>query len=58
MRLPGLLIIIISLITPLYWYVGWIAGPNGTAMFSQYIGSVAIISMAISQMLSTRIVGL
>ena len=58
MRILGLLIIAISLITPLYWYAGWIAGPNGSAMFSQYIGSIAVISMAISQMLSTRIRGL
>lgn len=58
MRPIGLIIIAASLLTPLYWYIGWIAGPNGSTMFSQYIGSVAIIAMAISQLLSTRISGL
>lgn len=58
MRPFGIILIIAALLTPLYWYVGWIAGPNGSAMFSQYIGSVSIITMGISMMLSTRIMGL
>lgn len=58
MRPLGILIILACLLTPLYWYAGWIMGPDGSAMFSQYIGSVAIIAMALSQMLSTRIAGL
>lgn len=58
MRPVGIIIIAALLLAPLYWYLGWIAGPNGSAMFSQYIGSVAIIAMAISQLLSTRITGL
>lgn len=58
MRPIGIFLIIAALLVPLYWYVGWIAGPDGSAMFSQYIGSVSIIAMGISMMLSTRIMGL
>lgn len=58
MRPIGIILIIAALLVPLYWYVGWIAGPNGSAQFSQYIGSVSIIAMGISMMLSTRIIGL
>lgn len=58
MRPIGIILIVAALLAPLYWYVGLIAGPNGSAMFSQYIGSVSIIAMAISMMLSTRIMGL
>lgn len=54
----GIFMIVAALLCPLFWYVNDIAGPNGSAMFSQYIGSVAIISMAVTQMLSTRIRGL
>lgn len=58
MRPIGIFLIIAALLVPLYWYVGWIAGPDGSTMFSQYIGSVSIIAMGISMMLSTRIMGL
>ena len=58
MRPFGMILIIAALLAPLIWYVEWIMGPNGSAMFSQYIGSVAIIAMAITQLLSTRIAGL
>lgn len=54
MRPVGILLILVAIFTPLIWYAEWIAGRDGTAMFSQYIGSVAIIAMAITQLLSTR----
>lgn len=54
MRPLGILLILAAIFAPLIWYAEWILGRDGTAMFSQYIGSVAIISMAITQLLSTR----
>lgn len=54
MRPFGIVLILAALLAPLIWYAEWIAGRDGTAMFSQYIGSVAIIAMAIAQLLSTR----
>ncbi len=58
MRIPGLLLIFISVLLPLYWYSAlWTSYPNG-ALLSQYIGSVALITMAYSQLLATRANGL
>lgn len=54
MRPFGIILILAAIFAPLIWYAEWIAGRDGTAMFSQYIGSVAIIAMAITQLLSTR----
>ncbi len=54
MRPFGILLILAAILTPLYWYAEWIIGRDGTAMFSQYIASVAIIAMAITQLLATR----
>lgn len=54
MRPLGIVLILAAILAPLIWYAEWIAGRDGTAMFSQYISSVAIIAMAITQLLSTR----
>lgn len=54
MRPLGIILILAAILAPLIWYAEWIVGRDGTAMFSQYIGSVAIIAMAITQLLSTR----
>lgn len=56
MRVLGLLLIVIASVVPLYWYLPLFADYSASALISQYIGSVALILMAFSQLLATRMV--
>lgn len=53
MKRSGLLLIAVSVAVPLYWFGGlWSKDP--LAIFSQYLGSIALVVMGISQLLATR----
>ena len=54
MRLVGLLLIAIALALPLWWFVPLAAEHDAAAVFSQYLGSSALIVMAFAQLLATR----
>ncbi|MEP0518769.1 MAG: ferric reductase-like transmembrane domain-containing protein [Hyphomicrobiales bacterium] len=54
MRLFGLLIVAAALVCPLIWFVPLTAEYDSSALFSQYLGSAALIVMGISQLLATR----
>ena len=58
MRLPGLILIAAALFLPAIWFVGMTADHHPIAVFSQYVGTVAIIAMGIVQLLATRWHGL
>ena len=54
MKLQGLALIAITLLLPLIWLPG-LAGPGEQgALFSQYIGLVALYAMAIAFVIATR----
>jgi predicted ferric reductase len=53
-RFIGLLVLIVSVIVPLYWYFPLFAKHDASAILSQYIGSAALILMAFSQLFATR----
>ena len=57
MRISGLLIIVVALVVPIYWYSDLAARYSASALFSLYLGSAALIAMSVSQMLSTRVRG-
>lgn len=54
MRLFGLVVIVAALVGPLAWFVPLTAKYDTSALFSQYLGSAALIAMGLSQLLSTR----
>ena len=54
MRPLGLVVVAVALAAPLYWFVGLGARHDPIAVFSQYMGSAALIAMGISQLLATR----
>ncbi|MFK8036082.1 MAG: ferric reductase-like transmembrane domain-containing protein [Hyphomicrobiales bacterium] len=54
MRSFGLLIVIAALAGPLVWFVPLTAKYDTSALFSQYLGSAALIAMGLSQLLATR----
>ena len=58
MRLPGLILIAAALFLPAIWFAGMTADHHPIAVFSQYLGTVAIIAMGIVQLLATRWHGL
>lgn len=54
MKIIGLLIIAAALLLPWYWFSP-LAGKHGSiAVFSQYIGYVALVAMGLSQLLATK----
>lgn len=55
MRISGLLIIFFALGVPLIWFIPMSAKFDSGALFSQYLGSAALIAMGLSQLLATRI---
>ncbi len=57
-RFIGLLILISTSLIPLYWYLPLMADYSNSAILSQYIGSLALILMAFSQLFATRMPGL
>lgn len=58
MRPIGLALIAAAALLPVYWYVPLGANRDGVALFSQYLGSAALILMGINQFLATRAPGL
>lgn len=58
MRFSGLILIAAALIAPLYWFFEHAALHDPAAIFSQYLGSAALIAMGIVQLLATRMRGL
>ncbi|MEO1331690.1 MAG: ferric reductase-like transmembrane domain-containing protein, partial [Pseudomonadota bacterium] len=55
MRLVGLLLVGSALALPLLWFAPLALRENPIALFSQYLGSAALIAMGISQLLATRL---
>lgn len=55
MRSIGVLIVIVALAIPAYWF--WMLVPNrdAEALLSQYLGVTALVAMGMSQLLATRI---
>ena len=51
----GLAVVAASLAAPLIWLPGIAQGRDGVALFSQYLGMSALIAMAISQTIATRL---
>jgi predicted ferric reductase len=58
MRPVGPVLILIALITPIPWFIELSARYPDAAIFSQYLGAVALITMGFGQFLSTRLPGL
>ncbi|MGB0385584.1 MAG: ferredoxin reductase family protein [Ardenticatenaceae bacterium] len=59
MKPSGLFVIFIAVAIPLLWFVPLAASHNDSlAIMSQYLGSVALILMGITQLLATRIKGI
>ncbi|MEM7302018.1 MAG: ferric reductase-like transmembrane domain-containing protein [Pseudomonadota bacterium] len=54
----GLIVIVAAIAGPLWWFAPLAAKHDPGAMFSQYLGSTALIAMAISQLMATRVAGL
>ena len=54
MRTVGLLIIAVSLLVPLYWFVPIATTRDPGAALSQYLGVSALIAMGLSQLMATR----
>lgn len=55
LRPLGLAIVAAAIAAPLAWLPGISEGRDGVALFSQYLGMSALIAMAISQLIATRI---
>lgn len=55
LRPLGLVIVAAALATPLIWLPGIAQGRDAAALFSQYLGMSALIAMAVSQTMATRI---
>jgi len=58
LRISGILIVLIAVAVPLPWFWALAAKHDAAAIASQYIGSVALILMGLSQLLATRWIGL
>lgn len=54
MRPLGLIIVFAAILAPLYWFIPLAAKHDALAVYSQYIGVVALIAMGISQLIATR----
>lgn len=54
MRPLGLFLIAAACLTPLVWLPGIAAGKDVIALFSQYLGMLALITMAFAQVIATR----
>ena len=55
MRILGLLLVLIALVLPLVWYIPLMNQHDPIALFSQYLGSAALIAMGLSQFLAIRL---
>lgn len=54
MRFFGVVIVIIALAIPAYWFAQLAPGRDVEALFSQYLGVTALVAMGLSQLLATR----
>lgn len=54
MRIFGLALTAAALFLPLIWFIPMTAERDASAVFSQYIGSFALIAMGITQLFATR----
>ena len=57
MRPLGIIVIIAALAIPLVWFVPLASQHDPIALFSQYLGSAALIAMGLSQLMATRLPG-
>ncbi|WP_169054405.1 ferredoxin reductase family protein [Nitratireductor sp. XY-223] len=55
MRPVGIILVVAAFSLPLYWFQPLFLRYDPAAVFSHYLGAAAIIAMAISQLLSTRL---
>ncbi len=58
MRPLGLALIALAVLIPVYWFVPIASERDPVALFSQYLGSAALILMGINQFVATRAPGL
>lgn len=58
MRPLGLVLILAAVFLPLYWFAPLAATRDAGALFSQYLGSAALVLMGINQFIATRIRGI
>ena len=58
MRVVGIVLVVAAALVPLIWFIPLAGRHDPIAVFSQYIGSAALILMGISQLMATRAVGL
>ncbi|MEP1934737.1 MAG: ferredoxin reductase family protein [Roseibium sp.] len=58
MRPVGLILIALAALFPLYWYAPFVTERDPVAVFSQYLGSAALVLMGINQFIATRSPGL
>ncbi|WP_420337420.1 ferric reductase-like transmembrane domain-containing protein [Roseibium sp.] len=58
MRPLGLVLIALAVLIPVYWFVPIASERDPVALFSQYLGSAALILMGINQFVATRAPGL
>ena len=58
MRPLGIILIVAAILLPLVWFYPLAMERDGGAIFSQYLGSAALIAMGISMLLSMRFAGL
>lgn len=58
MRISGLVLIALACLLPIIWFVPLAATRDPVALFSQYLGSSALVLMGINQFIATRMPGL
>jgi len=58
LRIFGLVLIALACLAPVIWFAPLAASRDPIALFSQYIGSAALVLMGINQFLATRTPGL
>ncbi len=58
MRSFGIVLVIALILTPLIWIMPLAQKHDITALFSQYLGIVALIAMALTQVIATRVPGI
>ncbi len=58
MKLRGLALIALAVLIPVIWFGPMASQFSTRAVFSQYLGAVAIILMGITQLMATRITGI
>lgn len=54
MKATGLILLLATILAPLYWFAPMLATHNTEAIISQYIGCAALIAMGMTQLMATR----